>query len=81
MYKAKYSDIKLIIEHTNWNYKAFAKGEHPYTRDLASYAPSNANWSYRLGIALGADGNVYEVVTAFGGVEGYRYLLDTKAVV
>lgn len=78
MYKAKYSDIKRIIDNTNWDNKAFAKGEQPYNREIAYYAPSGNNWAYRIGIAIGSDGDVYEIVTVFGEVKGFRYLLDPK---
>lgn len=78
MYKAKYSDIKRIIDNTDWQDGAFTKGEQPYNREIAYYAPSGNNWAYRIGIAVGGDGNIYEIVTVFGEIKGYGYRLNPQ---
>jgi hypothetical protein len=78
MYKAKYSDIKRIIENTDWENGAFTKGEQPYCSEIAYYAPQGNNWAYRIGIAVGYDNNIYEIVTVFGEIKGYRYLLNPQ---
>lgn len=78
MYKASYKDVKNIIDNTEWDDRAFKRNEQPYNREIAYYTPSNANWSYRIGIARGNDNYIYETVTVFGVVRGYRMLLTNE---
>ena len=69
--KCKYSDIKAIYE---W-YKRYADDKmaqlyntQPSTYTIAYYTPSQANWSYEIGLVC-IDGETYKVVTVFGQVK------------
>lgn len=76
MYKAKASDVKALI---NWGKEhpvishMIRAGLQPSGHVLAYYAPSQANWSYQIGIYT-VNGKLYELVTRFGSVEGGRAL-------
>lgn len=72
--KCKYSDIKEIYD---W-YKRFADEKlasyydlQPNIHQTAYYTPSQANWSYCLGVVM-LDGQVYDVVTVFGSIKALR---------
>lgn len=70
--KATYREVKDLIDNTEWTDSAFKKGQQPRIYQTGYFTPSNANWSYQIGIAEGNDGLVYEIVTVFGEVKGYR---------
>jgi len=76
MYKAKSSNIKQLIK---WGKEdkvvkhLIDSGAQPSLFYIAFYSPSQANWSYQIGIA-NVDGRLYELVTRFGSVEGGREL-------
>lgn len=46
-------------------------GTQPSTHIIAYYTPSQANWSYQIGIVQ-YEGNIYEVVLVFGVVKAVR---------
>lgn len=76
MYKAKNSDVKMLIK---WGAEDGAiahmvrSGLQPIGNVYAYYAPSQANWSWQIGI-YAVNGEVYELLTRFGSVEGGRKL-------
>lgn len=73
--QAKYSEVKQLIDRTNWDNKVFeGKNEQPFIDELGIFSPANNNWSYRFGIAKGSDDQLYYVVTVYGQVRGYRRL-------
>ena len=73
--KATYKEIKQLIDNTNWDYnEAFTKRSQPDIDELGYFAPSGANWAYRLGIAKGEDDKLYFVCTVFGQIKGFRKL-------
>ena len=79
--KATYSDVKNIIENTDWESGAFEPKDQPtHVHVMGYFASSGANWAYQIGIAKGRDGKVYEVVTVFGEVKRFFpvYLPETE---
>ncbi len=75
--KASYAEIKQIIDQTDWESGAFLPDDQPDMNELGYFAPSGANWCYRVGItnAKRTDWNdTYLVVTRFGEVKGFRKL-------
>ena len=69
--KCKYADIKQIYD---W-YNRFADDKmaqmynsQPSVYELAYYTPSQANWSYIIGLVT-IDNVPYKVVTVFGQVK------------
>lgn len=74
MYKAKNSDVKMLIKWGNENPKIshmIRTGLQPSGHVLAYYMPSQANWSWQIGIYI-VNGELYELLTRFGSVEGGR---------
>ena len=74
MYKAKYSDVQQLIKYGKDN-EVVARmveiGLQPSGHVIAYYTPSGANWAYQIGIYK-VNGDMYELVTRFGSVEGGR---------
>lgn len=72
--KCKCSDIKAIYNWCDKYADDEAKeliGTQPSAHLIAYYTPSQANWSYQVGI-LTYKGNAYEVVLVFGEVRAVR---------
>lgn len=72
--KCKYSDIKAIYGWCEQYADEEAKeliGTQPSTHIIAYFTPSQANWSYQVGI-VSYKGNAYEVVLVFGEVRAVR---------
>lgn len=72
--RCKYSDVKAIYD---W-YDKYADdkmaslcGTQPSCHIVAYYTPSQANWSYQIGLVM-VDEMVYEVVLVFGQVKAVR---------
>lgn len=72
--KCKYSDIKAIYD---WYHKYADDeareliGTQPSTHLIAYFTPSQANWSYQVGI-VHYKKSFYEVVLVFGEVRAVR---------
>ena len=82
--KSTYKEIKELIDRTDWTAGAFRVGDQPTNvHALGYFTPASSNWSYRLGVARGRDGNVYHVVTVYGVVKGFEriWLADTEKAV
>lgn len=72
--KCKYADIKAIYDWCDKYADEEAKeliGTQPSVHTIAYFTPSQANWSYQVGI-VNYKGNAYEVVTVFGEVRAVR---------
>lgn len=72
--KCKYADIKAIYDWCEKYADDEAReliGTQPSTHIIAYFTPSNANWSYQVGI-LTYKGNAYECVLVFGEVRAVR---------
>lgn len=70
-FKCKYADIKAIYDWYNrYADEKMAKmyNTQPSTHIIAYYTPSQANWSYQVGLVM-VDGVPYTVVTVFGQVK------------
>lgn len=80
MYKATYKDVKDLIsygrEHAEIK-EMIAKGFQPVGHVYAYYSPSQANWSWQIGL-YNIDGTTYELLTRFGRVEGGREIYQTE---
>jgi hypothetical protein len=74
MYKANYKQVKWLI-NSDWSQEVrdIFGDYQPHMVEQAYYTPSQANWSYVIGITW-LDGKCYELVTRFGSVEGGREL-------
>lgn len=74
MYKATYKDVKDLqrwgIEEPEVS-KLMENQSQPRIHEIAYFAPSTANWTWRIGLAR-IDGETYELLTRFGVVEGGR---------
>ena len=76
MYKASYKDVKDLI---HWGkddteiIHMIRSGLQPSGHVTACFAPSQANWSWIIGIYT-VNGVQYELLTRFGSVEGGRKL-------
>ena len=78
--KCKYSDIEDIFNWCEQYADEEARqliGTQPSTHLIAYFTPSNANWSYQVGIVQ-YKGNTYECVLVFGGGEGCEAMQHTK---
>lgn len=74
MYKAKISDVKMLLKWGQNNDKVREMIENnlqPSGHLIANYCPSGANWAWEIGIYT-IDGLVYELLIRFGTVEGGR---------
>lgn len=72
--KCKYKDIKDIYEWCEKYADDMAKellGKQLSIHEVAYYTPSQANWSYRLGVVK-VDSRVYEVVEVFGAIKAVK---------
>ena len=72
--KCKYSDIKAIYEWCENYADEHAKmliGTQPSCHIVAYYTPSQANWSYQVGIVK-YNASYYEVVLVFGEAKAVR---------
>lgn len=72
--KCKYSDIKAIFEWCEKYADDEAReliGKQPSAHIIAYFTPSQANWSYQVGIVKYKN-NFYEVVLVFGEVRAVR---------
>lgn len=72
--KCKYSDIKAIFDWCDKYADEEARqliGTQPSTHIIAYYTPSNANWSYQVGIVQYGQSH-YECVLVFGEVRAVR---------
>jgi hypothetical protein len=74
MYKATAKDVRQLQNYV-LNDKVVEElmntGAQPSGHVIAYYMPSQANWSWQIGIYT-INGNVYELLTRFGSVEGGR---------
>lgn len=76
MYKATYKDVKHLIqwgENDETINHMIKTGLQPSGHVMAYYMPSQANWSWQIGIYT-VNGVMYELLTKFGSVEGGRRL-------
>ena len=72
--KCKYSDIKAIYEWCDKYADEEARqliGTQPSCHIVAYYTPSQANWSYQVGIVK-YNASYYEAVLVFGEVKAVR---------
>lgn len=72
--KCKYSDIKAIYDWCEKYADEHAKsliGTQPSCHIVAYYTPSQANWSYQIGLVM-LEQQAYEVVLVFGEVKAVR---------
>ena len=72
--KCKYSDIKAIYDWCDKYADDEARqliGTQPSAHIIAYFTPSQANWSYQIGI-VNYKNNFYEVVLVFGEVRAVR---------
>lgn len=72
--KCKYADIKAIYDWCDKYADEEAKkllNKQLSIRETAYYTPSQANWSYIMGLVKVGD-NVYEVVEVFGAIKAVR---------
>lgn len=84
--QCKMRDIKAIIEWSEKYADEEAKrliGTQPSTHIIAYYTPSQANWSYQIGLVKYNE-NYYETVLVFGEVRAVRLVnipsYDTEAL-
>lgn len=69
--KCKKADVNAIYDwYTRFADEKMAKlyNTQPSVYEIAYYTPSNANWSYRIGL-VEVDGLLYKVVTVFGAIK------------
>lgn len=80
MYKATAKDVKMLQkwgeEHSEIR-EMIAKGYQPVGHVHAYFMPSQANWSWQIGL-YNVDGTTYELLTRFGSVEGGREIYQTE---
>jgi hypothetical protein len=73
MYQAKYADVTRLIElgAEDAAIKRMRDDRWQPTKGyrMAYFHPSNANWSWQIGLYR-VDGQLYELLTRFGVVEG-----------
>lgn len=68
--KLSYKNIAAIRKNTQWDYVPFKEGEQPAEMALLGYfTPSQANWSYQVGVSS-RGGKVWLLVKVHGGVAG-----------
>lgn len=82
MYKASAKDVKMLQKWGNDDpeiKKMIDTGYQPSGHVNAYYVPSQANWSWQIGI-YNVNGIVYELLTRFGSVEGGRKIYQTKNI-
>lgn len=80
MYKATYKTVKDLIKwgQDDEAIKAmYDAGYQPQGHIFASYWPSGANWAYQIGLYR-INGELYELVTRFGAVEGGRRIYEVE---
>ena len=80
MYKATAKQVKDLIRWGNEHAEIseMIKAEYqPVGSTIAYFMPSQANWSWQIGIYT-VDGTTYELLTRFGSVEGGRELYQTE---
>lgn len=80
MYKASAKDVKMLQkwgENDEEIKQMIAKGFQPVGHVSAYWMPSQANWSWQIGVYT-VDGVLYELLTRFGSVEGGRVLYQTE---
>lgn len=76
MYKASYRNVSQLLR---WGVEDEEISDmilhdlQPVGHVFAYYTPSNANWSWQIGIYK-VNGQLYELLTRFGSVEGGRKL-------
>lgn len=76
MYQAKYSNVKDLLkwgQNDETVKRMIEVGLQPSGSVMASYWPSGANWAWQIGIYT-VNGELYELLTRFGSVEGGRRL-------
>lgn len=71
--KTTYKYIKRLQDITDWDNGVFEYDEQVNGEQIAYFTPASANWSYRVELVK-RGGELYEVVTVFGGVKAYRQL-------
>lgn len=81
--KCKYADIKAIFKWCERYADSEARellGKQPSTHIVAYYTPSQANWSYQIGL-VSYKGNFYECVLVFGEIRAVRltYIPEVEA--
>lgn len=72
--KCKYQDVKEIYEWCDKYADDHAKtliGTQPSCHIVAYFTPSQANWSYQIGLVM-LEQQAYEVVLVFGVVKAVR---------
>lgn len=74
MYQLKptYKTIKEVVDNTRFDVlpNVIQEGKQNVQMYLLGhYSPSNANWSYDVGVAT-IEGKLYMIVKVFGGVKG-----------
>lgn len=69
----KYSDVKWYYKYGQEVRELF-KDIQPVGDDIGYYSPSSANWNYAFKIVR-FNGEIYEVMTRFGSVEGGRLVV------
>jgi len=82
MYKAKSSDVKDLQRWGQENPEVnhmIKSGLQPSGHVHAWFAPSGANWAWQIGIYT-VNGELYELLTRFGSVEGGRKLYQHNNV-
>lgn len=74
MYQNKLKHIKKLINNAQEDEELRKLlGKLVSAEYFSYYTPSDANWSYMVGVAK-IDGEIYEIVTAFGSIVGARKL-------
>ena len=76
MYKTTAKDVKMLQQWGNDNEVVkglIDKGAQPNVFLTGYYSPSQANWSWQIGIAK-IGNSYYELLLRFGSVEGGRLI-------
>ena len=80
MYKATNAQVRQLQKWGRENgeiEEMVSKGYQPIGQVIAYFNPSQANWSWQIGIYT-IDNTQYELLTRFGAVEGGRELYQTS---
>ena len=81
--KVSYSEVRRLkntIKNEPVLLAAQQQGKQPSTETLGYFTPSQANWSYQVGLTR-INGNLYKVVTQFGQIVGGEQLFVQDNVV
>lgn len=83
MIKLKYKDIKEVYDFEQYldeqdkENANYLKTHDVVVNAYGYYTPSQANWSYYVGL-VNVNGRDYKVVTVFGQVKAVQYFNITK---